>query len=78
MTHEPDWLTKVLEELAEHEVFPATPPFANRVLDSLLARREASWPFRVALVSAATLSLSAAALVALRIATGRWTARGHA
>lgn len=78
MTHEPDWLTKVLEELAEREVFPASPPFAARFLDTLVSPRESRWRRRAAVAGAATVSLSAVTLVILRLVSGRWMARGHA
>ncbi len=78
MTHDAEWLRTLLEELAERETFPPTPPFASRFLDALVSPSESHWRRRLAVLGAATLSLSAVALVALRVATGHWVARGHA
>ena len=78
MTHDAEWLRSLLEELAEREAFPPTPPFAQRFLESLLSPSESHWGRRLAFVGAATVSLSAVALVVLRVITGRWVARGHA
>jgi hypothetical protein len=75
MTHEPDWLVRVLEELAERETFPAAPPFTARLLDTLVSPRERHWGRRAAVAGAATVSLSAVALLVLRLVSGRWIAR---
>ncbi len=78
MTHDAEWLRTLLEELAEREVFPPTPPFGARFLDSLVSPSESHWGKRAAFLGAATVSLSAVTLVVLRVVTGRWVARGHA
>lgn len=75
MTQEAEWLRDLLEELGEREVFPPTPPFATRFLDALVSPSESHWGRRLAVLSAATLSLSAVTLVVLRVVTGRWVAR---
>ncbi|MCK9486914.1 MAG: hypothetical protein M0R73_09515 [Dehalococcoidia bacterium] len=78
MTHDAEWLRTLLEELAEREVFPPTPPFAARFLEALVSPSESHWGKKMAFLGAATVSVSAVTLLVLRIITGRWVARGHA
>ena len=59
MTQDAEWLRSLLEELAEREIFPQTPPFAQRFMDALVSPREHHWRRRLAFLGAATVSLSA-------------------
>lgn len=79
MTHEPAWLTALLEELAAHERFPETPTLAAPVL-ALLPEQKPRWRRRrvVATVAGATtLSVGAIVIVVLGLLRGRLI-HGHA